>query len=310
MATHEALRRQVCPGDGRVKFAVKVLHILQYTQQHPDSRDQLGAAWCRDGRHFIVNSKILGNFLNLKSNTINTNFRDHGFQIMSCNQTELAGEFRGLTDTRHWKKRIGPDFTRGTTIRDAEQIPCLQEPPEAPGDQDLAILPPTIQGLLCTDVRQVLDLQRLRLDLPDGEIRFPRLIAAAADFWTARVDRVVPTVPLSRLVAAFLAIAPMPDAEARQFAANLGVLLEQQNDLSQLDDTVLFSTFVRFFAQYCPVHDPVATLREITAVPENDLWTFGANYSTGSVSTARRSSRTGFPRRLSWDIQSVLPRAC
>jgi hypothetical protein len=200
---------------------------------------------------------------------------------VSCNQADLTSEFPGLSDTRGWKKRVGADFTRETTVQDAEQIRCLQERPDAIGDQDLTLLPPPIQALLGGDDRQILDLQRLRLDLPDGELRFPRLVAAAADFWTARVDRAVPSVRLPQVVRAFLAIAPLPDAEAQQLAANLGFLLEQQSDFSQLDDTVFFSTFVRFFARYCSVHDLLATLREITAVPDDDLWTFGANCFDG-----------------------------
>lgn len=51
---------------------------------------------------------------------------------------------------------------------------------------------------------------------------------------------------------------------------------------------VLFSTFARFFARYCSVHDPLATLREITAVPGDELWTFGTNYFDG-VNLDRRA---------------------
>jgi hypothetical protein len=58
MSSLEDLHQFVVPEDGRVKFTVRVLRNLQFTAAHPDSRLKLGAAWCRDCRHFVVNSRI------------------------------------------------------------------------------------------------------------------------------------------------------------------------------------------------------------------------------------------------------------
>jgi hypothetical protein len=82
----------------RIKFSVKLLHVLNYTSQNRELIPETGAVWCADGIHFLVHSKILGNFLGLKSNTINTNFRDHGFKILAPVLPKDLDELQNLPD--------------------------------------------------------------------------------------------------------------------------------------------------------------------------------------------------------------------
>ena len=76
----------------RIKFASKILATLKFVENHESYTGTIGICWCQDGRHFLCNSKILGNFLSLKSNSINTNFREHGFTICQHSQAESRGE--------------------------------------------------------------------------------------------------------------------------------------------------------------------------------------------------------------------------
>lgn len=111
----------------RIKFAAKILATLTFVEKHQNTAGTVGVSWCKDGRHFICNAKILGNFLALKSNSINTNFREHGFRICEYNQESLKSS--GLPDFQHWKKRIysaGAEFHRDMTLEAAERIGLIK----------------------------------------------------------------------------------------------------------------------------------------------------------------------------------------
>lgn len=110
----------------RIKFATKVFHVLNFTKEHPDSINCCGAAWCSNGLHFICNATIMANFLNLRSNSINTNFRDHGFRIDHSNLSQIKHEFPHLVNIRNWKMRSNNMFAfkLGLNVEDIEKIPC------------------------------------------------------------------------------------------------------------------------------------------------------------------------------------------
>lgn len=118
--------------DPKLKFSVKILRILQFAQSSPKDIQFLGAAWCMDGKHFITHSQILGKFLGLKSNTINTNFRSHCFFMKNyTNLNDFIMEFRDLKlpDVKNWKRRINVkfNFTIDSTEEDANAIPIFEE---------------------------------------------------------------------------------------------------------------------------------------------------------------------------------------
>ena len=110
----------------RIKFATKVFHVLNFTKKHPEAINICGAAWCSDEFHFICNTTLIAQFLELRSNSINTNFRDHGFKIDHSNVSQIAHEFPYLTMLKNWKRRsnIAFPFTARLTIQDIEKIPC------------------------------------------------------------------------------------------------------------------------------------------------------------------------------------------
>ena len=74
----DELKQKVCSN-----YKMKLIHIvwicLQYIQKHPHDISNVGIFWFDDS-HFMINSLIFGKFTNRKPNTINRNFRTHGFK--------------------------------------------------------------------------------------------------------------------------------------------------------------------------------------------------------------------------------------
>jgi hypothetical protein len=97
-----------------------------FSRTHPGSLLVVGAAWCNDSVHFICNSGVLAAFMGLKANSINTNFRDHGFEIVRFSLSELTKEFPCLPANNNWKKRanVKHSFTPFTPLAEIERIPC------------------------------------------------------------------------------------------------------------------------------------------------------------------------------------------
>ncbi|OHT00621.1 hypothetical protein TRFO_32686 [Tritrichomonas foetus] len=113
----------------KTRFCKKILQLLNTTKKNPAIIPKVGLAWCLDGCHFICNSSILSKYLNIKSNSINTNFREHCFQIATGTTIEnITREFGFLPDSRNWKKRRNPkySFNINTSEEEAEKIPYNQ----------------------------------------------------------------------------------------------------------------------------------------------------------------------------------------
>jgi hypothetical protein len=124
----EELRKWIGRDHGsRVKFATKIFHALTFVKAHATDVVTVGVCWCADGIHFLCNSAILACFLDLRANSINTNFRDHGFEITRLSKVELIDEFPHLPSLNNWKKRRHRDclFTASSTLEDVERITCV-----------------------------------------------------------------------------------------------------------------------------------------------------------------------------------------
>ena len=126
----ENLREQVAKNSkfgGSQKFSLKVWYCLHFTQQFPEYVNIIGIVWRKDNNHFLVNSDIFGSFLNLKPNSINTNFRDHGFVIVPLSSRLISEEFPNLGKSRNWKQRVNviSSFCSTTDISIIAKIPCF-----------------------------------------------------------------------------------------------------------------------------------------------------------------------------------------
>lgn len=113
----------------KIKFCVRILQLLNETLLDNTKIKNIGLAWCEDGFHFICNSQILGNYINLKANSINTNFRAHSFQIENFNIVEIQKKFGNLPDIKNWKMRRNTSFEFTTESFEFEvgKIPCLEK---------------------------------------------------------------------------------------------------------------------------------------------------------------------------------------
>lgn len=151
--------------DPKLKFSVKIIRILQFAKSSPNDIQFLGAAWCNDGRHFITHSQILGKFLGLKSNTINTNFRSHCFVMDNyTNLNDFIMEFKDLKlpDIKNWKRRVNFkfNFTVNATEEDANTIPICEDKKQCSTTNNNLLPKNTIAFLKKNDDVQR-DLQRL-----------------------------------------------------------------------------------------------------------------------------------------------------
>ncbi|OHT06052.1 hypothetical protein TRFO_05698 [Tritrichomonas foetus] len=130
MSTFQELQSQLgsFSKGSKKKFVVKVFICLQFVEKNPEFLEKIGTKWCTDGCHFVTNSIILGKFLNLKSNSVNTNFREYGFPILPSHTDSFQNEFSDIVNTRHWKIRYEQSysFSRNLDISNILKINSLK----------------------------------------------------------------------------------------------------------------------------------------------------------------------------------------
>jgi hypothetical protein len=89
-------------------FGVKLHRLLEHTKTHREDAGIIGLIWTKQPGVFLANNLLLTSFLGIKMNSVNTNFREHGFvqvkttPMTSQKLTELTEV--SLPDERHWKK--------------------------------------------------------------------------------------------------------------------------------------------------------------------------------------------------------------
>jgi hypothetical protein len=120
-------RKELLTTRPKLSFAVRLQRVLEFTKQFPEAAAQVGVIWTEDNRTFLSYSKILAQFLSVAPNSINTNFREHGFSPPEpvrpqCLATLVPGH--KCCDWLHWKQRrheLG-QFTAATTSREASNL--------------------------------------------------------------------------------------------------------------------------------------------------------------------------------------------
>jgi hypothetical protein len=249
----------------RVKFASKLFHILTFTKSHPATIPLLGASWCKDNAHFICNSSAVATFLGLKANSVNTNFRAHGFEIVRVSLTDLAREFPCLTTNHHWKKRVNNKFgfTAASPLSDIERIPCG----ELSGSAIIKREPPAVP-LPLRIPPEILDFIR-----PNPEISVPvfqlwnqtaarrgeELIRRAFEDWRqfAGAECAAPLASFTREVTKPLTMKNDID----RIVANVVTLLQTEESPAESID---FASYFRFVLRYGFLDDCLETLMQLT----------------------------------------------
>jgi hypothetical protein len=119
----EEFQKQLRETRPKLPFMVKLLRVLNFILVNPNYVLKVGAFWLPDRQSFVINSKKLAAFLDIHPNSINTNFRQHGFtDPISIHPNQLARLHEGLhevhfSEAQHWTKRKhgAGTFTSKTT---------------------------------------------------------------------------------------------------------------------------------------------------------------------------------------------------
>jgi hypothetical protein len=126
----EVLRTRLFRTRPTVPLIVKILRVLNFEKDHPGFTNNLGAFWSGDDGSFISHAQILSQFLGVKGNSINTNFRQHGFTAPKLVTLEQLRQLRPssqgfrLADERNWKHRKHQidTFRPTTTLEEAATL--------------------------------------------------------------------------------------------------------------------------------------------------------------------------------------------
>jgi hypothetical protein len=117
------LEKKVCQPNLKELFMVKILCALRFVQEDPSSVGAIGIFWTSDQHSCVSNSKTLGEFLKVKANSINTDFRQHGFndaeRLTPDELRAIAAPLGDVTlqDAQNWRRRSHKDaaFNSSTT---------------------------------------------------------------------------------------------------------------------------------------------------------------------------------------------------
>lgn len=118
------LKRKVTDRNNKMKLIHTAWLCLKYVEDHPAEKCEIGIFWLNE-KEFMLNSSIFGSFTNIKPNTMNRNFRTHGF---SCKKTtssirEYVSEIYPntfLPDPKNWIIRWCENFSKSTTEAEAK----------------------------------------------------------------------------------------------------------------------------------------------------------------------------------------------
>ena len=318
----DALRKKLLGEEEqrKIRFAVKLINLLRFQQKYPKSIYQIGIGWCPDGKSFISNSKILGNFLNIRANSVNTNFRLNMFQIVDCAVNEFVSTFGNIPDISNWNKRIHPSFpwSTNTTPDDAAKLKPMPSPkhglvlvqapppPVSPLPKQiyqttglkrdelklakvstnmqakghLDFMPEITLNLLNNDTDQLLNVPKLLRGMNLDDKERQRFVQCVTNSWISKFGSVL-SVPHDRVVDSF-----MPEDAAalplyKQIYSNIDYFLCNSPCQSQIANDVKFDDYLSFIARYGP-HEQV--YNNITSLTDTDSRSIFDDFSFGSYS--------------------------
>jgi hypothetical protein len=213
----DAFTRELEAPRPKLTFIVKLHKILTFTSQSPATICSIGLTWTSDNESIVSNSKILGQFLNLRANSVNTNFREHGFQHPEVMRSEKliwyvpALRDQSIPEIGHWKRRkhVQP-FNRFLTNTQIVELDALS--------------------------------RHLFNERPNS-----RFVDAAQGQWQTAVGSAA-TAPLQALIRALV---PGQGDRIETIRVNLTHLLSREMDIrSLMTGEVSFNAFLRLFLRY------------------------------------------------------------
>lgn len=240
----------------KVKFCVKIWRILRWTLDNPDMGPRVGIFWAKDGVSFVSNPKILGAFLNLKSNSINTNLRCHGFEIKSTSADIVAREYPYLPDRLNWRVRYSKTtpWNTSTTEDEAREVPLIEGPMqnrlEIIAKKELSIIPDQLTDLIGDNKDIERDILNLLERVSESSTWKSGLLTRATSEWCSMTSSLRPISHGALVKNAIDRASPAPPRSYQAvIEANLGLLLMAQSSTSQAEG-VGFVDFLKLILRF------------------------------------------------------------
>lgn len=114
----EEFRLKVTNKDNKLKLIHTVWLCLDFVEHNPSFKFDIGIFW-HDDSHFMINTYLFGLFVNRKPNTINRNFRSHGFRYKKTTFEMRESVNECLPDSKNWILRWCDGFTKSTKENEA-----------------------------------------------------------------------------------------------------------------------------------------------------------------------------------------------
>jgi hypothetical protein len=279
----------------------------------------VGIAWCADGRHFIAKPRILGAYLGLMPNSINTNFRDHGFVIRDCPANQITAHFGNIPGPQNWKKRFYAqgEFTRTTTPKEASRINICSrrtleliapaEPDDVAGENTPSV--PTLWSLVFSGNKSLQASVTMIIHKADGSDRWKdRIVSQVVSDWVTAFGSVC-SVRMDGLVDNLLQpLQSLPRDRFRQLCANVEYLVLSGDDVSsQKTDCVEFDDYLLLMFRYGPRQCLAATVCDLTG-PDLSLESFPSQ-SQGTAPSFRPWFHPGLNAKTAEALLRDRPRA-
>ncbi|OHT12543.1 hypothetical protein TRFO_17593 [Tritrichomonas foetus] len=230
------------------KFAAKLFLTLQFTQKFPTLISITGACWLKDGVRFIANSQIFGQFIGLKPNSVNANFRSHFFKMHQYSASEISKEFSLLKDPRNYKVRsnLTYHFSLSSTLKQVNSIPC-----DSPQAQQLKInldkhtnskIPDFLFDFVKNDEEIHLKIELIFKKIPKTEEWKYRFFFLAMREWRSITNEL--STDISNI------LKYIDQNINSQLCSNISFLFNQQTGSSSTDSFITFDTYIQFIARY------------------------------------------------------------
>jgi hypothetical protein len=252
----------------------------------------------------MCHSQILGQLLNLKANSINTNLRDHGFVIDATQSRDISSKFGSLPHIKNWKvRRHGAiRWTAATTDTEAEQIPAQEAATR--GQLELVFAqPPLLSDPLSRLIRDREEVRRDILSIAQRAIGSDLWRAALLDKvavqWLSMSPDLTP-IEHSGFVHRILSDAnpPIPVYSHGIVEANLRFLISAQSNTSQMTEGFSVLDFLNVTLRFGTLDRIANSIFELSG-PSH-----GGDHPLFSPPGSSQPERDGDPSFAAWFIPS------
>lgn len=245
----------------KLPFRSRIYRILHYSLSHPEDYPVIGLFW-DDNIHFICNSKVAGDFLGLKDNSLNTNLRDYGFIIdESFSSTDLMQKYGSLSNANRWKRRFHftLKFNKNSTEDEINVLPRpTKKQPEnvtyAPITNPFPEESPKVREFFLNHQEIVYDIKDIKRRIePDDPKWRDNLLEFAIDDWS-KITQQTQQGNVEADDIACIAIdeceEEIPEFQKDTISSNIKHLLQENIGFSQTSLSVQFPSFFKLFLHF------------------------------------------------------------